>query len=171
MMAKTTVSIAMLMSLMLVALPAAAEHRTRDKREPTVEKVAYKLAAATHALHAEAHDARGHSRAYRYAVASLHDLDRSANAFSHRVQRDGIYAHTTQRAFQRLERAYETAVYRVEHLRHRRHLRDDVARVGRLMSRLDTQLAGLDRRHDRYRHHARYDSRRDRWRAAFAWNF
>ncbi len=172
MMAKTMLPIAMLLTWVLGALPAAADDRSRDRREPKVERVAHKLADATHELHAEAHDARRHrSWRHRRVVWSLHDLAQHARAFHHRVEHEGVYAHSTRREFRRLERAHETAQSRIEQLHHRGYLHHELARVDRLMGKLDTKLARLDRRHEGFRQHAWRDAGRDRWRASFAWNF
>jgi predicted nucleic acid-binding Zn-ribbon protein len=172
MMAKTMLPIAMLLALVLGVLPASADDRSRDRREPKLEKVAYKLVEATHELHAEAHDTRRH-RSWRQqrVVRSLHDLAQHARAFSQRVEHEGVYAHSTQREFRRLERAYETAQLRIEQLHHRGYLHHELARVDRLIGKLGTKLARLDRRHEGSRQHAWHDAGRDRWRASFAWNF
>lgn len=174
MMAKTTISIAMLMSLMLVALPASAEHderRKRDKRETHAEKIAHSLKQATHELYAEARHSSRYNWRYRYAISSLYDLERCARDFDRRVQRDGIYSYRTQRDFERLEATYHKAQYRVDRLRRSRHLRHELARVDHLMRKLEKKLARVDRHGHGYRHHARVDTHRDRWRASFAWNF
>ncbi|MBW2268407.1 MAG: hypothetical protein JRH16_07505 [Deltaproteobacteria bacterium] len=169
MMAKTMLPIAMLLTLVLGALPAAADRRSHDKREPKIEKVAHKLVRATNELVAEAQDVRRHHRwRYTRALRSLYSLDRHAMAFSERVQRDGAYAHSTQREFRRLARAHREAESRVERLRRSERLQGDWARVDKLMGKLDTKLASLDSRHGRHREQAR---RYDRWRGAFAWNF
>jgi hypothetical protein len=165
MMAKTMLPIAMLLTLALGALPAAANDRSRGAK---VEQVAYELAEATHQLHAGAHHARRHhSWSHRRLVSSLHDLAQHARAFSHRVAHDGVDAYSTRREFRRLERAYGTAQVRIERLHHRGYLHHERARVDRWIGKLETRLARLDRRHERSRHHAG----RDRWRASFAWNF
>jgi hypothetical protein len=171
MMAKTTISIALMMGLTLVALPAAAEHGKRDRREAKVEKVAYKLAEATTELYAEARHSRHRSRSYRRALWSLSELDRRACAFSERVRHDGVYSYKAQRDFERLAHAYQTAQHRVDRLHDSGRLHAELEQVNQLMARLDTKLARVDRRGDAPRHHARIDTRRDGWHAIFAWNF
>jgi hypothetical protein len=172
MMSKMTLSIAMLMSLLLVALPAAAEHRTHDKREPKLEKVAHKLAVATSELYAEARHGRPHHRwAVHRALFSLRDLERHASAFHQRVERHGVSAYETQREYRRLSRAHAAARYRVERLRRGDRLHDELARVDRLMAKLDTKLARLDTSRRQSRRHARHERRSDHWSAVFAWNF
>ena len=172
MMAKTMLPIAMLLTLVLGALPAAANDRARDRREPKLERVAHEFAEATHELHAGAHGARRHlSWRHQRVVWSLHDLAQHARAFHHRVEHDGVYAHSTRREFRRLEHAYQRAHVRIEQLHHPGYLHHELARVDWLMGKLDSRLARFDRRHEGFRHHAWRGAGRDRWRASFAWNF
>ena len=183
-------SIAMISSLLLGALPAAAEHPDRDRRDRKIEKVAYKLARATSELYSDAYHARPrHSRRYSRALRSLHELDRRACAFAERVEREGVRSRGTQRALRRLARAYDEARYRVDHLRRGRHLSKDLARLDEYMGRLETRVARVDgrggrdardrhndareRRHEPAHHQGRYGrfDPAERWHATFAWNF
>ena len=112
MMSKTTLSIAMLLSLLLASLPAAAERRGHDKREPKIEKVAHKLAVATSELYAEARAAGRHQRSWRTrrALWSLSDLERRACAFSERVERYGFTSSELEQ--------YASFVYAMNHRVH-----------------------------------------------------
>ena len=181
MMARMLLSIAIGSTLLLGALPAAAEHPDRDRRDRKIEKIAHQLARATSELYADAYNARPrHSRRYASALWSLHELDRRACAFAERVEREGAYSRGSERALRRLSRAYDEARYRVDGLRRGRHLRHDLARLDKYMGKLETRVARFDRRDvDRWRrgapadHHAWYGSRdrREGWHATCAWNF
>lgn len=186
-----TIPIAVALTLVLGALPAAAKKRGHDRREARIERLAHDLHEAAASVYAGAFETRRY-RCHRYwrAVSALERLDRNARRFHATVEREGPHDRDTRRAFQRLERSYGAARHTLPRLRGKRRLHRDFARVERLMHRIDDRLAqhpGQHRGYDRSRHRAydrsrhrgrdhwrygdRSDDRHGRWYASWAFGF
>lgn len=175
MMVKWMVPIAMFMALVLGGLPAAADHRDRDERKPKLERIAHKLTNATNELYREAAESRRFQRSYahRSALRGLAALDENARRFEKRLARRGVNAYRTQAAFHELERAHAKAVVRLNRIDRRHRLHGELDRVTRLVNKLDTKIARVERRQDRRVAHRDARDRWDRrgWRGGFAWNW
>ncbi len=177
MMVKLMIPMATFLMLVMGGLPAAADHRDRDRREPKLEKVASKLSRATSELYRDADRSRRfhRSRTHRKALRSFERLEHRACAFEERLVRNGFHDHTTRIAYRKLQIAHDSAVRRLSWVGDRHRLHDEMRRVNRLMDRLDTRVARVQRRHDRHDRYAWGDRDRDRgwrgWRGGFAWNY
>ena len=160
---KRLVPIAVALTLALGAFPAAAKHRSHDRPEAKLVRLAHELHEATSEVRHRAFESRRH-RGFRHwrAVFALRNLDRDARRFHRTVEREGPYDRDTRWAYQRLEHSYGTAQHSFPRLRGKRRLHGDFARVERLMHRIDSRLARYDGRHRRNDH--RRHSRHDRWR-------
>jgi len=160
---KRLVPIAVALTLALGAFPAAAKHRSPDRPEVKLMRLAHELHEAASEVYAGAFESRRH-RGFRHrrAVFALRNLDRDARRFHRTVEREGPYDRDTRWAFRRLERSYDTAQHSSPKLRGMRRLHRDFSRVDRLMHRIDTRLVRYDDRHHRNAH--RRHSRHDRWR-------
>ena len=154
---KNIAPIALSLSLMLGAGSAMADRRAHEKSEKRIERLALRLDDATSDLYREAVDhARYRSWREWRAVRALRIVERRADLFCTIVMRHGADSRRADRAFDELERAYGFATARRHSLRRGHHLRDDFARVDRLMKQVDQRIARFDRHHD-HRSHARND--------------
>ena len=171
MMANIMIPMATMLMLVLGGLPAAADHRERDRREPKLEKVAHKLSRAANELYRDANRSRRFHRGWnqRAALNGFERLNDHACAFEERLARRGWYAPSTQAAYHRLLRAHDTAVRRLDRVDRRHRLNDEMARVSHLIQRLETRVARLERR-DRRDRYAGWERHRG-WRGTFAWNY
>ena len=163
---------AMILTLVLGALPAAAEHRTPRRGDAGLERLSIELAKATEELRDEFTEGRRSRRFHqRYTLKTLDRLERDAKKFHRRVERNGVNDRATRRAFRRLESSFNAANERFPALKSRRGIRRDFARVARLMERVETRMAWIDQRRD-HRRHASHDHQGDHadgWR--IAWTF
>ena len=162
--AKRLVTIAAALMLALSAIPATAKHRSHDRSEKRLARLAYELHEATDAVYAGA-TLRCRNRCFWQwrALSALRRLDRDAGRFRHNLVRKGPDHRKTRKAFRRLERSYARARHTYPVLRRRGGLKDALVRVERLIHRVDHRLARSDRRHpgrDPLRH-----PRRDAWRS------
>ena len=102
--------IAMILTLMLGVLPAAAEHRDHEGGEARLERLSHRLATATEELRDEvAESRRGRHFRQRYTLRTLDRLERDAKKFHRRVERKGVYDRATRRAFRHLEASFAAA--------------------------------------------------------------
>ena len=160
------------LALALGAVPASAGHEEFDERDAKIVKLAHKLAKATDELYCDAYETR-YRRSHRSwrALWALRGLDRRAESFLARVERDGARDWDTEREFRRLERAFRHADYRFHALHPRRQLRRDFERVEELMGKLDRRLAFVEvRDRDRDRRYGRRHRDGER-HARIAWSF
>ena len=157
--------IAILLTLVLGALPAVAEHRVRQPGNAGFERLSHRLVTATEELRYEVASSRRGSRFHqRYTLRTLNRLQRAAEVFHNRVERVGVYDRSTRRAFRNLEASFAAASERIPATRHRRAIRHDFLQVAALMKRVETRMARID--HSRHgRGHARND-RHGRWSIA-----
>ena len=131
---------------------------------------------ATDELYCDAYThVREHRRYGRRNLASLRHLDRQARAFRAQLERGSLHDRRTQREFRRLEHAYRDATRRVPDRLARRHLDDELARVERLIDRIDRRLEvslarARDHRDDR-RRGDRFAYRRHDDRFRITWSF
>jgi len=149
------------LALVLGALPASAASRSDDRdrnrereahrshmneQEAKVASLASRLDDATSKLFSEAVESRRH-RSWRdaRAIRSLRRLEREADRFEAVVERRGARSRHADAAFEKLECAYQDAVARRGDLRRSRQLRDEFARVGQLIEKVDGRLVKLDR--------------------------
>jgi len=164
--------IAMILTLVLGAPPAAAEHRAHERYDARLERLSQKLAGATEELrHEVAESRRGWRYHKRYALRTLDRLERDAKKFHRRVENKGVTHHATRRAFRHLEESFAAASDRISHRRFRRGIRHDFERVAELMEKVEIRMARLDHGGD-HRRHARHDRHHwDGWRVAgsFGW--
>lgn len=160
--AKTIAPMAMILALVMAALPAAAAHDSK-RGDDRIEKVARKLGVATDALYCDlaSSDAR-YSWEGRKALRAVRRLDRRAQAFTRHVDNRG-FGRYAQHELRDLERAFDRAERRLDALRIGRDIRKDVRRVAKLMGKLETRVARYDAPQRRHRG----DHRRER--VAFAW--
>jgi len=178
---KTLVPIAVALTLALGAIPAAAKHRSHERPEAKLVRLAHELHEATSGVRRSAVAPHGHwSNRHWRALLALQNLDHNAHRFYWTVNRKGPQDRDTRRAFRRLERSYRIAQHSFRELRGARGLHRDSARVERLMHRIDIRLAQYDGRHrpsDHWRNgrrdHWRYGDRDEdgRWRISWAFDF
>jgi hypothetical protein len=164
--------IAMILTLVLGALPAAAEHRVHERYDTRLERLSHKLADATEELRQEVAESRRGWRLHKpYTLRTLDRLERDAKKFHRRVENRGVNHNATRRAFRRLEESFAAASDRISHRRFRRGIRHDFERVAKLMEKVEIRMARIDHRGD-HRRHARHDRHHsDGWRVAgsFGW--
>lgn len=148
--------IAMILTLVLGALPAAAEHRARARGDSGMERLSHKLATAATELRAEAATSRRGWRFHRQPMLrTLDRLERDAKVFHRRIERVGEYDHSTRLAFRKLEASFAAASERIPATRHRRSIRHDFSQVAALMEKVEIRMARIDHRGDG-RSHARH---------------
>jgi hypothetical protein len=159
------VPIAMFLTLILGALPAAAGQRSQRSGDAGLERLSHKLVTATAELRDEmATSRRGWRIHQRYTLRALNRLEHDAKAFHRRVEREGVSDRSTRRAFRSLEASFAAVSERIPATRNRRVLRRDFAQVVALMEKVEARMARADHRRDG-RHHAR-NGHTDRWRIA-----
>ena len=157
--------IAILLTLALGALPAVAGHRVHQRGDAGIERLSHRLVTATEELRHEAATSRRGSRIHqRVTLRTLNRLQHTAKVFHRRVERVGVYDHSTRRAFRNLEASFAAASERIPATRHRRAIRHDFRQVAVLMERIETRMARIDHRRDG-RGHAQND-RYGRWSIA-----
>ena len=159
--------IAMFLTLILGALPAAADHRGHGRANAGLERLAHELELATAELRDEVATIHRGWRAHRRtALLSLNRLRHDARVFHRRVERDGAADRATRRAFRELEASFAAASERIPAVRHRRSIRRDFAQIAALMQRLETRMARIDHRHGGRRHAG--DEHTGHWRIAWS---
>jgi hypothetical protein len=157
--------IAMILTLALGALPAAAKPRVYERGHVGIEHLSHKLATATEELRDEvATSRRGWRFNQRYTLRKLSRLQHDAAVFHRRVERVGLYDHSTRRAFHELEASFAAANERIPAMTHRRSIRHDFLQVAALMERLETRMARLDHHRDGRGHAGNH--REGRWSIA-----
>jgi hypothetical protein len=163
---------AMILTLVLGALPAAAEHRTPQRGDAELERLSIELAKATEELRDEFTESHRSWRFHRPdTLKTLDRLERDAKRFHRRVERNGVNDPATHRAFRQLESSFNAANERFPALKSRLGIRRDFARVARLMERVETRMARIDQQRD-HRRRASHDhdgDHADGWR--IAWSF
>jgi hypothetical protein len=181
--AKRLVTTVVALTLALGAIPAAAKHRSEDRSEGKLVRLAHDLRETTDAVYAEAIERRRHRNYWHWrALSALKRLDRSAHRFHRILKAEGHGDRRTRDAFRRLERSYRMARHSFPGPRGPRRLHREFTRVGRLMDRIDTRLArsgGDPHPHDSWRHRQhdprhygyRNDDGRGRWRVSWAYEF
>ncbi|MGI9589742.1 MAG: hypothetical protein ACR2P8_00125 [Myxococcota bacterium] len=192
-------------ALALGALPASAASRHDDddrqrgrryaairgdvhEHEAKIAALTNRLDRATTELVSEA-ATRGHRLGWKHwrAFHALQRLERKADRYQEIVAHRGAGSRRADAAFEELECAFQDAMVRRHDLRRKRHLRDELSDVARLMEKLDRRnekldqaLARLDRREDRrrYSRERREDDRYTRrggndrdWHVAFQFGF
>ena len=178
--ARRLAPIAVILTLALGALPAAAEHRNQRRGNNGIAHVSERLAHATGALHSVATESRfrrGFHR--RNALWTIERLDRDAKRFHRRVKRQGAFDRNTRVAFRHLEASFRRANQRFPVVKARRGVRRDFARVAGLMAQVEARMARIDHRidHRRTGYRGGNDGRRHSSRSGshagwrLAWNF
>jgi hypothetical protein len=145
--------IAMLLTFVLGALPAAAGNRGHDRGDAGLARLSHGLAAATAELRDEvAASRRGWRFHQRHTLRALDRLERDAKVFHRRVENEGVYDHSTRRAFRHLEASFAAANDHFPARRMRHSIRHDFAQVAALMEKVEHRMARLDRGLDQRRH-------------------
>jgi hypothetical protein len=163
---------AMILTLVLGALPAAAEHRTPQRGDAGLERLSIEFAKATEELRDEFTESHRSWRFHRPdTLKTLDRLERDAKRFHRRVERNGVNDPATRRAFRQLESSFNAANERFPALKSRLGIRRDFARVARLMERVETRMARIDQQRDPRRRasHDHDGDHADGWR--IAWSF
>ncbi len=165
--AKTIAPMAMILALVMAALPAAADHGSKND-DRRIEKVARKLGKATDDLYCDLvySDLRRSWNGWK-ALHAVRRLDRRAKDFYAHVDRNGFDRHARYELVA-LERAFHRADRRLDRVYLGRESRRDFRRVAKLMDRLETRVASYDPRDRRHRGDRRGERHR-RERVAYAW--
>lgn len=126
------------------SLPAFATHEDRkeerreDRDDVRIERLAHELEQSARHVDRQLRDSRhGHHRGYeRRAARAVHRLKDTAKHFHRQVERNRNSSHLLSRDLRRVAHAYRNAVYQVDRIHTKGHVRRDLRVVGSWIDRI-----------------------------------
>jgi hypothetical protein len=141
------------------SLPAFATHEDRKEKrneyreDVQIEGLAHELEQSARHIDRQLRNSRHghHGRYERRAVRAVHRLKDTAKHFHRGIERNRNSSHHLSRDLRRVARAYRNAVYHVDRIHTKEHVRRDLRVVGSWINRISERYGAPI-------HHADFDN-------------